>query len=188
MEEEILDAEGITYYPFFQKEYKCGNKLYISDIDIESDSKAKKQTNKVILSKTSLEQLTRLSTLPIYHLEINFKGKRIYSQIESFCAPNNFIIIPDNMMEELGAKLLDRVFVNLVKLPIAEKALFKLPKEFKNPQPILQFLIKDYSLLYKNQTISIKFFEKTYVIKVIDLKPAEAVCILNTDLKFDIEY
>lgn len=183
MEEgESINTDGITYFPFFQKEFKCGNILYLSD------SHKYSRLNKVILSAVCLEQLTRFSTLPIFHLEINFKGKTIYTQIESFVAPNNYIIMPESMMEELGADVSDRVFVNLVELPKAEKAVFLLPKEFKDPQPILEFIIKKYSLLYKNQTITIKIFDKVFEIKIIDLKPADAVCILNTDLKFDFVY
>ena len=60
--------------------------------------------------------------------------------------------------------------------------------EFKDPKAILEHhLSKNYTVLTKGETISIKYLEKYYYIDVVECEPADTIHITNSDINLDFD-
>ncbi len=117
------------------------------------------------------------------------KRKVMYVTVHNFNSRNNLMGISKEIYEELDMSMDERkIEITLVKLPQAKKVKFKIPEEIKNPKDVLEFTMMKHQILYEGQEIVLKVFDEKFIIKVTKTEPAKAVCILNTDLKFDVEY
>ena len=83
------------------------------------------------------------------------------------------------------------VRVQSVKLPKAKFVKFKPhSKDFldiSDPKHVLELQLRKFSCLTKGMPICIQYIGRNYLIDVVDLKPSDAVSIIETDCEVDFE-
>jgi hypothetical protein len=139
----------------------------------------------MVLNIISKKTSDSVMTLRLYN---KANKKMIYSGVGTFVNQKKYIYLPDRMMEDLGIKEDEEIFISTITLPRATSVKFKIPKSIKDPKPILEFMLKNHATLYNGKKFEKKMFEKVYVIEVCELKPKDAVIIIDVDLKFSTEY
>lgn len=148
--------------------------------------------NTIMLEPKELEEILKHNQgVSIFKLKNPnpLKRKEIYVTVHNFNSRNKLMGISKEIYENLELEVGEKnIEITLVKLPQAKKVKFKIPEEIKNPKDVLEFTMMKHQILYEGQEIVLKVFDEEFIIKVTKTEPAKAVCILNTDLKFDIEY
>ena len=92
-------------------------------------------------------------------------------------------------MEDLGVNNGDRAIFTHTKLPTATYAKLKPVSgdylQWTNKKAVLEATLTNFATLSVGNTIVIDFNGKEYQFDVIDLKPSNAVCIINSDVEVD---
>ncbi|KAI8990997.1 ubiquitin fusion degradation protein UFD1-domain-containing protein [Mycotypha africana] len=161
------------------------------------------QGDKIILPQIVLEQLLQQvggvnGTLPS-PLTFQLKNhqlvdKVIYAGVKEFSLTNNALIqLPRWMIDFLSLHHGDHVLVKLAILPKGTYARLKPVSDafFKNitdyRAALEAHLRQHYQTLTVNQPLSCRYGDQAYHFKVVDLKPQEAVSIVDTDLEVDLD-
>lgn len=97
--------------------------------------------------------------------------------------------LPRWMMNNLLLKDGDEIFIESIKLPTARFARFEPQStdflDISNPKAVLEKALRDFSCLTKNDIISIPYLNKDYELRVLELKPEDAVTIIECDMEVD---
>eukprot|EP01102_Stenamoeba_stenopodia_P006609 TRINITY_DN1825_c0_g1_i2.p1 TRINITY_DN1825_c0_g1~~TRINITY_DN1825_c0_g1_i2.p1 ORF type:complete len:603 (+),score=181.95 TRINITY_DN1825_c0_g1_i2:345-2153(+) len=109
-----------------------------------------------------------------------------------FSASETTMLAPSWMMKNIMTKEGDIVTVKRVTLPKATFIKFKALTAnfnaiFENRKNILEYELRRYIAVKKGTTLSIWHKDDEYKFEVLDVKPAESVCIQNTDVEVDFE-
>ncbi|KAK7283532.1 hypothetical protein RIF29_13105 [Crotalaria pallida] len=106
-----------------------------------------------------------------------------------FIADEGTIYMPYWMMQNMLLQEGDTVRVKNVTLP--KGTYFKLQPHTKdffdisNPKALLETSLRNFSCLSTGDTIMITYNNKKYYIDIIETKPANAICIIETDCEVD---
>ena len=119
-------------------------------------------------------------------------NKKIYGSVLEFVAPEGMVFLPDWMLHAIDAPASTLVDVKVVDLPKATYAKLRPVnyEEFKklpNARDLLESKLRSFFTLMKGSTISVHHSGEDYIFQVVDLKPKEAVCILNADLNTEFD-
>ncbi|EAA20998.1 hypothetical protein [Plasmodium yoelii yoelii] len=95
------------------------------------------------------------------------------------------------MMQQLCLKEGDIVRVTSISLPkgtfVKLKPCSKDFMELSNHRTVLETALRNYATLTIGDNIVIHYLGKTYEIKIVDLKPAFACTIIETDVEVEFE-
>lgn len=148
-------------------------------------------SDKVIVPEESLNDLANNSKENIYVLRLTNpkNSQQVYVSIGDFSAPHNNIFLPDWVMQSLTIKNNDMIHVDAVSVPPVSEVKIKIPKDIDQKDDIkvvIEFLLKNHTILYIGKTISTRVFEKSFLFDIVDLKPGKVGTIANLDVKLEI--
>ncbi|CAA9990425.1 ubiquitin fusion degradation protein UFD1, putative [Plasmodium knowlesi strain H] len=170
----------------FTEEYTCYPVSFIGKDDMENG-------NKIILPQTALNALARrhISWPMLFEVSNPYTEKRTHSGVLEFISDEGTCHMPYWMMQQLCLKEGDIVRVTSVSLP---KGTFVKLKpcstdfmELSNHRAVLETALRNYATLTIGDNIVIHYLGKTYEIKIVDLKPAFACTIIETDVEVEFE-
>lgn len=111
-----------------------------------------------------------------------------YGRIIAYDAPHRTIVIPDWMFESLMIKPGDKVDADTVQIGKLESLKMKIPKCMTDPHAILEYELRDHSVIYTGKILITKILGKCFELVVTDTKPGFVGIINNADLNLEIEY
>ncbi|GAB68513.1 ubiquitin fusion degradation protein, partial [Plasmodium cynomolgi strain B] len=180
----------------FTEEYTCYPVSFIGKDDMENG-------NKIILPQTALNALARrhISWPMLFEVSNPYTEKRTHSGVLEFISDEGTCHMPYWMMQQLCLKEGDIVRVTSVSLP---KGTFVKLKpcstdfmELSNHRAVYSYMgsglrgletaLRNYATLTIGDNIVIHYLGKTYEIKIVDLKPAFACTIIETDVEVEFE-
>mmetsp|Transcript_29632 Transcript_29632/g.41700 ORF Transcript_29632/g.41700 Transcript_29632/m.41700 type:complete len:314 (-) Transcript_29632:68-1009(-) len=170
----------------FQKNYRCYSPAMLtSSINVEGGGK-------IILPASALDQLAQLQIAYPMLFELSNaqnQNKRTHCGVLEFTADEGCCNIPYWMMQLIGVEEGGFVSVKSVNLP--KGTYVKLQPhttsfiELANPKAILERQLRNFACLTLGDVIAIEYNKKYYHLSVVELKPAKAVTILETDIQLD---
>ena len=130
---------------------------------------------------------------PVYFTVSN-NEKSLNVAVFEFTETPNVIYMPWFILNLLDLKEGEQVDVKMIEeeIPSAtEITLMHHEHEFvtlTDPKAILEHhLSKNYTVLTKGETISIKYMDDTYYIDVVECEPADTIHITNSDINLDFD-
>jgi len=126
----------------------------------------------------------------LFKLE-NLKHKRTtHSGVLEFL-PNDQPVcyLPNWMMHHLLLQEGDEIHVESVTLPTARFVRFQPQStdflDISNPKAVLETALRNFACLTKGDVLAINYVNRTYELLVLELKPADAVTIIECDMEVD---
>merc|ERR1712168_595623 len=148
---------------------------------------------KIIMPPSSLESLSRLNiSFPmLFKVENKAKERISHTGVLEFIADEGKVYLPGWMMRNLLLGEGDMITLTSVTLPVASYSKFK-PQQvdflnITNPKAVLEKHLRSFACLSKNDMISIDYLGKEYEVQIMELKPADAVNIIECDMNVDFE-
>jgi len=165
--------------------------LRCSDKD-ENTIEQLESSNKIILPESILYAYKD------HEFPIHFTVENIETKISSVCGVFEFTSSPGTAL--FPYHLMQSLFINegdtcsfTIALPICGSYIKLKPHktafiELSDPKAILEHhLSKNYTVLTKGETISIKYIDETYYIDVVECEPADTIHITNSDINLDFD-
>ena len=126
----------------------------------------------------------------LFKIENKATGRVTHCGVLEFVPKDNpKCYLPRWMMNHLLLKDGDKLSVESVKLPTAKFVRFQpQSKDFldiSNPKAVLEKALRDFSCLTKDDVIAIRYLDRDYELRVLELKPADAVTIIECDMEVD---
>jgi len=153
--------------------------------------------NKVLLPASALEELSRMNIQypMMFSIEkVTSRGpkKRSHCSVLEFTAEEGVVYLPLSMIHNLGLDVVNHSYVKLVNVSLP-KGTFARLQPFKmeyvtklpNQRVILERTLRSYACITKGDIIEIKFADDFYDLEVIELSPANAVSIIETDINVE---
>ncbi|CAI2350733.1 unnamed protein product [Caenorhabditis sp. 36 PRJEB53466] len=148
---------------------------------------------KILLPGSALDLLLRLNIqYPMLFKLTNMATEGVtHCGVLEFSAPEGQAILPQWIMEQLGLTDGDSVRIESATLPKATFAKLKpMSLEFlniTNPKAVLEVELRKYACLTKNDRIPTSYAGQTLEFLVVDVKPANSVCIIECDVNLDFD-
>ncbi|CAB3406391.1 unnamed protein product [Caenorhabditis bovis] len=148
---------------------------------------------KILLPTSALDMLLRMNIqYPMLFKLTNPRHSRVtHAGVLEFSAPEGQAIIPHWMMIQLGLDDGETVHIETATLQKATFAKLKpMTLEFlniTNPKAFLEVELRKYACLTKGDRIPTSYAGQTVEFLVVDVKPANAVCIIECDLNLDFD-
>lgn len=146
---------------------------------------------KIILPASALEHLTRLHIqFPMLFKLINkSKNRETHCGVLEFVAEEGRCYLPYWMMKNLLLKEGEIIQVQYTNLGIAKFAKFQPQSvdflEITNPKAVLENSLRNFATLTKGDVISINYNEKNYELCILEVRPGNAVSIIECDMDVD---
>ncbi|AYV83632.1 MAG: putative ubiquitin fusion degradation protein [Hyperionvirus sp.] len=185
----------LKVHNYFLKQFACVNVLLCDNLSIRQVLNYN-ASDKVILPSNSFRDLANDSKESVYVLRlINPKNlKQVYVSIDGFTNSEKknekIMYIPPWIMKHLAVKNNEMVHADAVSVPKIIEVHIKVPEEVKraevNIKVILEFLLRNHTLLFIGKIISYTMFEREYQFEVTHLKPSHVGIILNSDVRLDL--
>ncbi|KAG8053463.1 hypothetical protein GUJ93_ZPchr0001g31563 [Zizania palustris] len=184
--DEYLDRLDLTSLTFEQL-YRCRPISLIKTGDADDDG------NRIIMPQSALDRLGYV------HIEypMQFQIQNVSTLETSYCgvlefvADEGFAHMPTRMMDHLGLEEDDLVLLRRTSLP---KATFvKLQPHtadflaVSDPRHLLECSFRNYVCLTAGETITVTEGERKYYLDVVETRPADAVCTIETDCEVEFE-
>lgn len=149
--------------------------------------------DKILLPPSFLEELINreISYPMMFKLENPHNKKSIYCGVTEFSAEAGTALIPTWMMTQMALGDGDQMNIYNVTLQKGSYVLIR-PHTYKftllpDPKGILEKALISYASLTRGTTIQISHDQVIYKFDIRDVKPARAVCIIETDLNVDFD-
>jgi len=155
----------------------------------------KESGDKIILPASAFERLAQMTvTYPMQFELLNASfdvPRRTHVGVLEFTAPEGQCFIPHWIMQNLLLEESEIVTVSNVTLPLANFVKFR-PRsvdflDISNPKAVLESSLRNFSCLTKDDQICLPYNGKNYFIDIVELKPANAVSIVEADVNVDFE-
>lgn len=176
----------------FCNNYRC----YSSSFGALPASKSEdiQRGGKIIMPPSALDQLSRLhiSYPMLFKLTNQNKNNRCtHCGVLEFVAEEGVIFLPYWMMQNLFLNEGDIVQVENCTLPIATYARFQPQSadfhEISNPKAVLENALRNFACLTKGDVIAIQYNNRQYELIVQEVKPQDAVCIIECDISLEFD-
>uniref|UniRef100_A0A8R1DFL1 Ubiquitin fusion degradation protein 1 homolog n=1 Tax=Caenorhabditis japonica TaxID=281687 RepID=A0A8R1DFL1_CAEJA len=148
---------------------------------------------KILLPTSALDLLLRMNIqYPMLFKLTNMARQRVTNcGVLEFSAPEGQAILPHWMMQQLGLDDGDTLRIESATLPKATFAKLKpMSLEFlniSNPKAFLEVELRKYACLTKNDLIPTSYAGQSLEFLVVDLQPANSVCIIECDVNLDFD-
>lgn len=169
--------------PFERKQYRC-YPISFKRNDLEGG-------DKVLLPGSALDQLARLqvSYPMMFQITNPALGGSTHCGVMEFSAEEGCAYVPHWMMENLLLQPGEIIVFSNVTLPKAtfvqlQPHLTKFT-ELSNPRVVLEKALRNFTCLTKGDRIVIAFGDTKYELDVREVKPGNAVSIIETDVNVD---
>lgn len=143
----------------------------------------------IILTKKEGEKLT-VSNMKKYTVKIsnNSLGLRVYGRVVGFDAPDNTIIMPQWMIDNLALIDGKKVAINTVDIPHVKKIKIKVDKEMTDAKSVLEYEMRDHLVSYVGKIINVHIFDKTYSAIVTEQYPLFVGIVNDREIELDIDH
>ncbi|EAN32813.2 Ubiquitin recognition factor in ER-associated degradation protein 1 [Theileria parva strain Muguga] len=151
------------------------------------------QGNKILLPQSALHELaSRNISWPMMFEILNPKNyKRTNGGVLEFISEEGTCNIPYWVMNNLGLNEGDVVTITNVSLPKATWVKLKPLNEdywdISNPRAVLENALRNYATLTVGDVIPIHYIQTIYLFHIMDLKPAKACSIIETDMEVEFD-
>lgn len=159
---------------------------------METDRKQVEEGDKIIMPTSCLEMLARLRISYPMLFEVKNEmagGRRTHCGVLEFIAPEGVVYLPHWMMSNLFLEPGDKVTIKSVSLPKGTFVKFRpQTKDFldiSNPKATLENKLRGFSALTTGDTIVIRHASKQYALDIMEVKPGDAMTIIETDVNVD---
>jgi len=176
----------------FMKTYRCFSTT-VSELS-EKKSDDVRKGGKILMPPSALELLTRLNVNYPMMFKITKKSNRskcMHCGVLEFIADEGLVLLPYWMMQNLDISEGQEVTLESVTLPIGSYVKFQ-PKtssflEIANQKAVLENALRNFSCLTRGDVVAIYYNNVQFDLLVKELKPSDAVNIIECDLNLDIE-
>lgn len=164
----------------------------------KEDTRQVDSGNKILMPPSALDSLSRMNIqYPMMFRITNtakVNGKQRYSHcsVLEFTAREGEVYLPLSMIHNLNLNVNGEGYVKLenVSLPKGSFARFQPFKyefvtDIPNHKVVLEKTLRSYACLTKGDIIEIKFLNKCHDLEVVELKPANVVSIIETDMSVE---
>ena len=168
----------------FSSELKCYPLSFIGRKDFEKG-------DKIILPPSILENLSTVEIKwPIMFEVFNKNSNRkTHCGVLEFIADEGCVYLPIWMMKNISASEGEKIFLkykylekgSYVKIQPQTNDFF----EISNTKAILESKLRNFTCLTKTDLIAIEYNEKIYWLNIIEVKPGNAISIVETDINLD---
>jgi len=152
--------------------------------------------DKIVLPQSALSELSRMNIqFPIMFQITNENGTRRSSHcsVLEFTAPEGTVYLPTWMFRNLDMNPSTKNVVSLRNVPLKKGTFVTFQPhtsdftELSNPRALLEVALRNFSCLTKGDTIQItpKGLGQSYLLNVVNLKPANMVSIIETDVRVE---
>lgn len=177
----------------FSNNYRC----YSTSFGALSDEKSKEiqRGGKIIMPPSALDQLSRLNISYPMLFKLTNKGKNnnrsTHCGVLEFVAEEGVVFLPYWMMQNLLLAEGDLVHIENCTLPIATYARFQPQSvefhDISNPKAVLENALRNFACLTKGDVIAIQYNNRQYELCVLEVRPQEAVCIIECDISLEFD-
>lgn len=173
----------------FENKYTCWPTIMHKDGCEEGD--------KLILPQSALDALAGGAEMDgspmMFELTHDFDGQefKTHCGVREFSAPEGKCFVPFWIMNNLQIE--PGRIITLKKKELPKGTYVKLRPsttdflDISNPKAVLEKELRKFTCLTLNDTICIQYNDKNFYIDIRELKPANAVCIIQTDCFTDFE-
>ncbi|KAL6739334.1 hypothetical protein Aduo_012803 [Ancylostoma duodenale] len=176
--------------------YSCTMRAY-SAAFFEADSNKVMELNhggKILLPNSTLDYLIRYNVPYPMLFKVSSVGETPRATncgVLEFSAPEGKCYLPQWMMKQLRIEEGAEVRVDSVTLPSATYAKLK-PQSLEflnisNPRAVLEVELRKFACLTKNDMIAVLYADQVLEFLVQEVKPSNAVCIIECDLNLDFD-
>jgi len=169
----------------FTSSYRCYCPAMMHRPELES-------CGKIILPSSALGNLARLHIdYPMLFSLSNPKnsGKKTHCGVLEFTAEEGFCYVPYWMMQNLLIDEGEYITVASINLPkgkyVKMQPLNSSFLDIANPRAVLEICLRNFSCFTKGDIIPIDYNKKTYKFSIVEVKPENAVSIVETDIHLD---
>lgn len=175
--------------------FTCTYKSFSQGFSSLTESKQKEvaRGGKILMHSSALEKLTglRVDYPMLFKLHNEKENRSTHCGVLEFTADDGVTILPYWIMQNLFLKEGEDVKVEYCKLPTATYAKFQPQNaaflEISDPKAVLENAFRTFACLTKGDIITIYYNDQAFELTVKELKPADAVCIIECDLHFEFE-
>lgn len=143
--------------------------------------------NRIVMPLSSLHLVeTRPVKFPLFFKIEGFNSDKVsYCGVLDFTAEEGFVHLPSCMMRNLGLEVCDDVVLrdasfsrgSYMKLRPHETAFV----EVSDPKAVLEQALRGYACLSRGDTFMVRFNGRDYYLDVMEVRPGEAVSLIETD-------
>ncbi|CAM9447182.1 unnamed protein product [Pylaiella littoralis] len=170
----------------FEEQYHCYPVSFQDKEHLEAG-------DKILLPSSALDALARqqVEYPMLFELSNPTQGNRTHCGVLEFSAPEGSCYIPHWMMQNLLLEAGSLLTVKNVSLPKGTFVKFQPQSveflEISNPRAVLETTMRHFSCLTEGDVICLPYNDRTYELAVKELKPSNAVGIVETDLNVDFD-
>lgn len=164
----------------------------------KEDTRQVDSGNKILMPPSALDTLSRMNIqYPMMFriantAKINGKQRFSHCSVLEFTAPEGKVYLPLSMIHNLNLDVNGTGYVELKNVSL-QKGSFARFQPFKyefvtdipNHKVVLEKTLRNYACLTKGDVIEIKFLDKCHDLEVVELKPANVVSIIETDMSVE---
>ncbi|KAK1939664.1 putative ubiquitin fusion degradation protein [Babesia divergens] len=149
------------------------------------------QGNKISMPPSALNELAsrNISWPMMFELRNESKGRTTHAGVLEFVSEEGMCHIPYWMMQNLLLKEGDFLTIKNVHLPKANWVKFRPQNEnyweISNPKAVLETALRNFATLSIGDRIPIHYLSNVYELDVMDLRPSDACCIIETDMEVE---
>ncbi|CAF3125598.1 unnamed protein product [Rotaria socialis] len=181
------ESDGVLDDNQFYAVYNCYSPAFLTDHDRINIEKG----GKILLPQPALEHLVEKTNIMLFKLK-NPKNNRLThcGVLEFIASEEPICYLPCWMMNHLQLNDGDELSIESVhSIPMATFVRFQpQSKDFldiSNPRAVLEHVLRNFSCLTKGDMVPIDYLDRKYELSVLELKPSNAVSIVECDMEVD---
>lgn len=168
----------------FEEQYHVYSAAYADRSNLEHG-------DKILLPPSAFDTLARLNVDYPMLFSLTCGSYKTHCGVLEFTAEEGSCYIPFWMMKNLRVEEGSLISVTNVSLQKAT-ALKLQPQQLdfldiSNPRAVLEHALRNFSCVTKDDIICVPYNNKSYEFKMVDVKPENAVCIIECDCNVDFE-
>ncbi|XP_022654343.1 ubiquitin recognition factor in ER-associated degradation protein 1-like isoform X2 [Varroa destructor] len=182
---------GIEMYPDVHRTFTSEYRAFSVTMLPGNERRDVERGNKFLLPPSALDLLTRLNiTYPMLFKIVNRRlNRETHCGVLEFSAEEGKCYLPYWMMKYLCLDEGDLLYVENTQLPVGTFAKFQPQSvdflDISNPKAVLENSLRNFACLSANDTIVIEYNEKQYEVCVLQVRPGNAISIIECDLNVE---
>jgi len=169
----------------FEEQYHCYSMAVSGRAHLENG-------DKILLPPSALDTLARMSVeYPMLFSLSSPAGKTTHCGVLEFSAEEGRVYIPFWMMQNLLMSEGSLITIKNVSLPKATFVKFRPQSvdflDITNPRAVLENSLRKFTCVTVGDIIMIQYIDKNYYLEILEVKPADAVSIIETDCNVDFD-
>jgi len=169
----------------FEEQYHCYSMAVSGRAHLE-------EGDKILLPPSALDTLARMSVeYPMLFSLTSSDRKTTHCGVLEFSAEEGRAYIPFWMMQNLVIGEGSLITIKNVSLPKAQFVKFRPQSvdflDISNPRAVLENSLRKFTCVTVGDQIMIPYLDKNFYLEIREVKPADAVSIIETDCNVDFE-